>query len=198
MARTVRTIRKNKRDALNAMRQMRLSSAGGRLGLKPPTRALLAETRRKHTFTTVKKPYNHNSDPAKIALNHWYARDVMKFLGPTRQIILDSEHATTCKVLIEHGFTPDTIHAPNINKSHCAELRKLGVKSPHGSLEYHSENTPVRMLWYDSQTTPGGNASEYFYPDVVANNFLLNNRKEIGDRCLLAISIATRNCSKVN
>lgn len=141
----------------------------------------------------VQKPYDHHDCPEKIELNHWYANDVMKFLGPCPQMILDSEHRITSKILIKRGFEPSSIHAPNINASHCAALRRLGVKSPHMTIEQYSKQCHVRAAWADTQTTVGGCASRGHYPGVFADNFLLKNRSRIGTTCLLAISIATRN-----
>lgn len=128
--------------------------------------------------------------PAKIRINGLYAKSVREFVGLcARHLILDSRYCVTSRTLCDEGFRRDAICAPNICEKDSAALQKFGINSPLQAIE--ECNFPADALWYDGMLTPGGNITEQHYLGPVVDKFLLQ-RREKGERCLLALTIFTR------
>ena len=128
--------------------------------------------------------------PAKLRINVLYAKSVREFVGlRARHLILDSRYCVTSRTLHKEGFCKDAICAPNICEKDSEALQKFGINSPLQAIE--ECNFPADALWYDGMLTPGGNITEKHYLGPVVDRFLLQKREK-GERCLLALTIFTR------
>lgn len=174
---------------------------------------------RSATPYTHKKTYIDPHNSAKLTINKQYAESTMKYLGSgASHVILDSKFCVTSKILVDEGFDPAKIYAPNINAAECRALKKFGVHSPHMSIEEFTTAVlpdaalsdvamskvtsqgimtqsvlpkEINSLWYDSMTNIGGNIRENYYPCVVVDHFLKCNMRA-GNKCTVAVTLSTR------
>jgi len=140
------------------------------------------------TCSEVKEYKAHES--IKQLVNDAFVGNVVKTLGcEIKVIVLDTKEGVTCKTLMKRGVDPRNIYAPNVDPGQCEGLRRLGVRSPEGTIERCVAHNIYRAAWYDSMTTIGGNQTRGYYVGLFAHEFMRHARSE---ECVLAISVATR------
>jgi hypothetical protein len=164
---------------------------------KPTNRYQFRNIRRQ--FTTPKtKVYESFADERKLIINKVFANNVFDTLGPAaKSLVLDSGHAITVKTMNDVGIPSSNITVPNINLVECEALRKHGVYSPHTTAEKCVVESGIShdAAWYDSMTSIGGRVDTNHYIGQFSNDFLKQNKKKIGHKCVIAVSVATRNRS---
>jgi len=151
----------------------------------------------RHQFTIPKKKvYKSFADKRKLNINELFANNVFDTLGPAaKSLVLDSGHAITVKTMNDVGIRSCNITVPNINLVECEALRKHGVYSPHTTAEKCIVESGIshNAAWYDGMTTIGGRVDTKHYIGQFSNDFLKQNKKKIGHKCVIAVTVSTHN-----